>query len=93
MKKSIFLVLLIILVITKVNAQIAGSWKGALDLQGNKLEIIFHINENNNQFTSTMDIPVQGAIGLEIDKTVFKDNELELNFLKAGIYFETLLSS
>lgn len=88
MKKYILLVVISVLGIIKTHAQITGSWKGSLNVQGNKLEIIFNINEDNNQFTSTMDIPSQGANGLQMDKTVFENNTLVVVFTKAGIVYK-----
>lgn len=93
MKKALLLALFLVLGMTKAHTQISGSWKGALNIQGNKLEIIFSINEENSQFSSTMDIPSQGAIGLKMDKTIFEDNRLEINFLSAGIVYKGKLET
>lgn len=93
MKKFIFLFVISILGITKSNAQITGSWKGSLDVQGTKLEIIFNINEEKNLFISTMDIPSQGANGLQMDKTVFENNNLEIVFTRAGITYKGKLEN
>ena len=88
MKKIIFLALLLVLGISKNIAQVVGSWNGKLNVQGNEIEIIFHFKEINNGLTSTMDIPSQGANGLEMDQTVLENNNLEVVFTKAGIVYK-----
>ncbi len=73
--------------ITTQAQQFVGDWKGTLDVQGTKLEIIFHIAQKDNVYTSTMDVPMQGASGLAIDKTEVKDNAITLKASQFGIAF------
>ncbi|MDR2692084.1 MAG: S9 family peptidase [Dysgonamonadaceae bacterium] len=61
-----------------INGQIAGDWKGTLDVQGMKLELIFHFSNENGTLSAVLDVPMQGATGLPIEKSEFKDNELTL---------------
>lgn len=71
-----------------MNAQsIIGDWKGSIDVQGNKLEIVFHIKGSEGNYTSTMDVPAQGAAGIAVDKTEFADNKLNLKVTAAGIAY------
>lgn len=64
---------------------ITGDWKGAIDVQGNKLDIVFHINGTDGNLTATMDVPAQGAAGIPVDKTEFSNNKLNLKVSAAGI--------
>ncbi|WP_264520024.1 alpha/beta hydrolase family protein [Flavobacterium sp. N1994] len=58
--------------------EIIGSWGGELDIQGNKLPLIFNIKQKGNQLVSTMDSPMQGAKDIAISQTTFEKNELTL---------------
>ena len=88
MKKYSILIVLFVLGLTNSSGQEMGSWKGILNVQGNELEVIFNLKEVNNQLTSTMDIPAQGAMGLPMDATVLTNNNLEINFAQAGIVYK-----
>ena len=78
MKKSILLFMLFIATLS-VNSQILGDWKGALDVQGMSMELIFHITEDNGTYSATLDVPMQGAAGIPIEKVEFNDNQLSLS--------------
>lgn len=73
--------------ITTQAQQFVGDWKGELDVQGMKLEIIFHIAQKDNVYTSTMDVPMQGASGVAIDKTEVNNNAITLKAQQMGIEF------
>lgn len=57
---------------------IAGDWKGSLDVDGNQLELIFHISESSGALTTTMDVPAQGAFGIGIEKTEFSGDAINI---------------
>lgn len=59
-------------------AQFSGDWKGEIEVQGMKLEIIFHITEDNGTYSATMDVPMQGAAGLPVDQTEVLDQQITL---------------
>lgn len=71
---------------------IIGDWKGELDVQGTKLEIIFHITDTDGALATTMDVPAQGAAGIDIDETTFADNKLTLKAPQLGITYSGELS-
>lgn len=63
-----------------VKAQnIVSDWKGTLEVQGMKMEMIFHISEKQGVYTTTMDVPMQGAAGIPIEKTEFENGKLSLS--------------
>ena len=39
----------------------SGSWKGVLEVQGMEIPLVFHVNQQEDQYTATMDSPSQGA--------------------------------
>lgn len=67
--------------------EIAGSWYGNLDVQGQKLPLILHIEKAGTDLKSTFDSPAQGAKGIPIQKTTFINNELRFEAPNLGISF------
>jgi len=92
--KQLFLSVCMVLLsgIMGVNAQIAGDWKGALNVQGTKMDLIFHISENNGTYSATMDIPMQGAAGIVIEKVEFSDNQLSLSSSQLQLSYKGTLA-
>lgn len=91
--KAIHLIILVFMtVLSTYSQEIKGDWKGEIDVQGMKLGIIFHITEENEAYTTTMDVPMQGAVGLPVDKTEFAGNELTLTLSQLQIKYEGTLS-
>ncbi len=80
MKQLLFFTVLT-LSIQMLHAQsITGSWKGDLTLQpGNSLPVVFHIEQEGNDWKTTMDSPAQGAMGIPTDKTTLTNGELSVS--------------
>ncbi|MDP2454406.1 MULTISPECIES: S9 family peptidase [unclassified Kaistella] len=76
-----------------LSQNITGSWYGNLDVQGQKLPLVFHIEQEGNDLKSTFDSPTQGAKGIPIQKTLFENNELTLNASNLGITFKGKLNN
>ncbi|MBC5833370.1 prolyl oligopeptidase family serine peptidase [Flavobacterium sp. F372] len=81
------LIILLLVSITSQAQQFVGDWKGELDVQGKKLEIIFHITKKDNVYTSTMDVPMQGASGITLDKTEVNNNSITLKLSQMSIEY------
>ncbi|WP_027419225.1 alpha/beta hydrolase family protein [Crocinitomix catalasitica] len=64
----------------------SGSWKGAITTQGIELELIFDISETDEGYSSTLDVPMQGASGIPIDKTIVEDGQI--TFTSATVQFK-----
>ncbi len=62
MKKYIISAILLFSVALISHAQ-TGTWSGKLDVQGTKLSLVFHLDEEN----PTMDSPDQGARGIPVE--------------------------
>lgn len=61
------------------NAQtMAGSWKGIIDAGGNKLPLVFHIKQTNNQWEASFDSPVQNAYGIKTGSTQIKNDSISI---------------
>ncbi len=89
--KKIILLLVCILGTTAIYAQnIAGDWNGALEIQGVKLRITFHIEQIASAYKATMDSPDQGVKGIPVTSIRFKDSNLKMeveniNFMYDGV--------
>jgi alpha-beta hydrolase superfamily lysophospholipase len=62
------------------NAQtMVGSWKGIIDVGGNKLPLVFHIKQTNNQWEASFDSPVQNAYGIKTRSTQIKNDSISIS--------------
>ncbi len=63
---------------------ITGDWSGKIDIQGIQLKIVFHITDENNTYTATLDSPDQGAYDLAVDSVFFINDDLKMIMIKLG---------
>lgn len=68
--------------------EITGSWKGVLKVQTQEIPIVFHVSKVDSVYSTTMDSPAQGAMGLPTDKTIFEDNVLEIVMSSLGVVYK-----
>lgn len=61
-----------------------GTWSGKLDIQGAKLSLVFHLEEEK----PTMDSPDQGAEGIEIQVKRTSPSMIEIRVPSLGASFE-----
>ncbi|MGM1430807.1 prolyl oligopeptidase family serine peptidase [Sphingobacterium lactis] len=88
MKQHILLTVFVFLGMITAEAQITGDWKGEIDAQGQKLEMVFHLAEKDGGLSATLDIPAQGASGLPMSTAKFENNKLTLGLDQAGFTYE-----
>lgn len=62
----------------------AGHWRGSLDLGGQKLEIIYHLQISGEGASGTMDVPAQGATGLPLQSVGIEGDRLTIEMPLAG---------
>lgn len=82
MKKAFFLLLNAIFGIFIANSQI-GVWSGDLEVQGIKLPLVFHLDDNN----PTVDSPSQAAKGIPIQITRIAPDSISINIPAIGATF------
>lgn len=71
-----------------------GIWKGALDIGGNKLTVIFHISKtDSNTLSGAIDSPDQGAMGIPISKVTVVDDSLAVEVAAIGGAYQGKISS
>ncbi len=107
MKKLSLLIGYIFIGIFMANSQ-TGAWSGDLDIQGIKLPLVFHLEEDN----PTVDSPAQGAKGIPIQiskpetysisiqipaigasfKGLYANNKIMGKFSQAGMEFPLILT-
>ncbi len=58
--------------------KITGDWYGVLHVEGIKLDLVFHIAGDKNDYTATMDSPSQGATDIPVSTTDFVNDSLSL---------------
>ena len=86
MKKQFSLIFLLISFLT-FSQDITGTWNGALDIQGQQMPLVFHIENKDGKLTSTMDSPAQKAFGLPVETTFFQGNILTIELPKFKIKY------
>jgi hypothetical protein len=87
--KSALAVIAVILSCSSIQAQdIVGQWNGVLSIYGTNLRLIFHIEKNDDGYSSTMDSPDQGATGFPVKTTSFDGSKLLLELPNIAAKYE-----
>lgn len=60
-----------------------GAWSGDLEVQGTKLPLVFHLDDDN----PTMDSPAQGAKGIPIQLARIEPDSISIDIPKIGAAF------
>lgn len=85
-----FLQILLLLVFSTISLSaqsIEGDWHGALEVQGIKLRLVFHITKEGDALKATMDSPDQGANGIPVQEVKFEDNTLSVSMPNLGLTY------
>lgn len=78
MEKLKLSMLLLIFSILGFAQDFVGSWKGNLEVMGQQLPLVFNISKMPQGYSSTIDSPMQGAVGIPVDKTEVVSGEIIL---------------
>ncbi len=85
MKKLLLLSTVWLMTFCLCRAQLpAGTWSGALDIQGAKLALLFHFSQEEN----TLDVPDQGARGLKANLSLTALGAVHVAVPSIGASFE-----
>ena len=82
MKRQLLLLLNVLIGLFVVNAQ-TGVWSGDLEVQGMKLPLVVHLDDEN----PTIDSPAQGAKGIPIKVSRFEPDGLTIKIPSLGANF------
>ena len=92
MKHLLFLFLGVWLSLGSLQAQeIVGQWNGVLKVQGINLRIVFHINQTDEGYKSTMDSPDQRATGIPVANITFDGSNVLLELPNLNAKYEGVL--
>lgn len=81
------------LALTSIQAQDAtGAWKGTLSVQGTELEMTFNILKDGEALSATLDVPAQGAVGIELDNVTLAENVVTILSAKLQLKYEGTLN-
>ncbi len=95
MKKILKYATVLCLLITSagINAQeLNGPYTGTLDVQGMQMELIINITPTEEGYSATLDVPAQGASGIELDSVILQENEVTITSAKLNITYVGMLS-
>jgi hypothetical protein len=87
MKKVTTFLILFLAVVTVSAQDITGTWTGKISTMQGAITIKFNITAIEEGYTSTMDNPDQGAFGVPVDSTYFKESELTIKHVEAGLVY------
>lgn len=86
-KQTVMTMLALFVGLVALAQDVAGSWKGTLNVQGTEMPLLFNISSEDGVLSSTMDSPTQGATDIPMDETSFAENTLTIVFKQAGIKY------
>ncbi|MBR1406603.1 MAG: alpha/beta hydrolase [Bacteroidales bacterium] len=84
--KRLVITLVLLLSAAAYSLAQTGTWSGKLDVNGTKLSLVFHLDEEN----PTMDSPDQGVKGIPIQVTRSATGKLSITVPSAGASYEGL---
>lgn len=87
MKKLIILFVFLFYISHLFSQSIQGNWYGTLDVQVQKLPLVFHIENKEGKYVSTMDSPDQKAFAIPVENTNFENNNLTIELPKFKIKY------
>ncbi|WP_026451219.1 S9 family peptidase [Aequorivita capsosiphonis] len=67
--------------------ELNGSYSGNLEVQGMQMELIINITPTEDGYTATLDVPMQGASGIELDSVVLQDKTVTITSAKMGLTY------
>ncbi len=84
--KRIGLLVTGIIMAINVKAQsLEGDWKGMLTVKGVELNLVFHVSKAADVYTSTLDVPLQKALGIPVEKTELNGKNVSFSIPAAQI--------
>lgn len=89
--KKIYLLFVFMAVSLLTAAQVndlSGSWKGSLDIMGQKLPLVFHFEADGEGWQGTADSPTQGAKGMNLKKILFDGMMVSVEFEQIPAVYE-----
>lgn len=94
MKKFLFSFFLLYILLSTAHAQnITGTWNGSINIQGTKLNLVFHIENDGTSYVAKMDSPDQGARGIPVTNITFANPNLKIEISNINFKYEGALKN
>ena len=90
--KYTLLFVLVLFGATANSQELDGSYSGNLEVQGTQMELIFNISPSEDGYTGTLDVPVQGASGIELDSVILQDQTVTIKSAKLQMTYTGTLN-
>jgi len=68
--------------------EIAGDWKGEIDVSGTKLHLVLHVAKKDNGLSASLDSIDQGAMALRVDAIRFEGSHLHFEMTDLDARFD-----
>lgn len=89
---SLFFCLFILFQSSFAQSRFSGDWQGMLNV-GQELKIIFHITGDSDEtLKASMDVPAQGALGLEAASVTVSEDNIDIVFSAINVNYKGTLS-
>lgn len=89
MKKLHITIAILLYSVLSFSQDITGRWNGTVKLgEDKKISFIFNIENTENKYVTTIEIPTQRVSGLKPQKTSFKNGALFIDGANLGIKYE-----
>lgn len=69
-------------------AGLEGAWHGDIDVPGQPVGVVFHLEQDGDAWTATLDVPAQGAAGIPVSDVRTTADSLHLGVAAIGGTFE-----
>ena len=74
MKNTTLSLLAFFFTISLFGQDILGKWEGNINAQGTQIKVAFTIKKTNETYSSTLDVPGQGAFGMPVTTTTYSNS-------------------
>jgi len=90
--RNTWVVFLFLAFVSMQAQELSGSYSGTLEVQGMELELIYNITETDAGYAATLDVPAQGASGIELDSVVLDGDKVSITSAKMQMTYSGTLS-
>jgi hypothetical protein len=92
MKTLALTIFLILMWSTMYSQDLAGEWHGTLNVSGNQIRVVFHVNKKDTHYEATMDSPDQNLSGISVAPANFEYPNVKFEIPVLGAVYEGIMS-
>ena len=90
---KLFPVILFFMINSMLAQNPEGSWQGVLQIMGQEIRLVFHLENDEGVWKAKMDSPDQGVTGIQVDEMLLDDRQIEMKITAAGIRYTGLVKT